>query len=69
MRFGEGSIAAQHAATPYVAYLSCESSVRGYNSHFARQLLDTKGPGRDTQRDLAVLGRRSEISRRSATTA
>jgi len=41
MRFSEGSFAASSAATLYVAYLYCESSVRA-RAHFARQVWQQK---------------------------
>src|SRR6266550_1198824 len=45
MRFSEGLFAAWSAASLYVAYLLCESSVRGSTSHFACQFQYEKRPG------------------------
>ena len=46
MRFGEGSIAARSAATPYVAYLPCESSVRVPTRISHAKCGEQKRPGR-----------------------
>src|SRR6266478_8327942 len=56
MRLSEGLFAAWSAASLYVAYLPCESSVRGSTSHFACQF--------HTQKDLAALTRRGQVFRR-----